>query len=273
MAKQQFFWSDIETQEIKRIYEIESIENIKAAFPTKPWVAIKGKASGLGLKLSRINRIGDLTPLLSNTPECFYWLGFLCADAHFSSVGSIQLELSNKDLEHIKAFCNYVSCPEQFITNRSRTIFNGQYQMCSVSISHKEIVDELKARYNIVGKKSKHPVNITSLSDNQLLCFFIGFIDGDGSICFRKDNSIITSIEIDESWIEVLNLFKKMLVRLDINQKANVILYTRKDTNQSFARWQTANKQTHKKLKEFAINNNLPIMKRKWYKHDILLNE
>ena len=94
----------------------------------------------------------------------------------------------------------------------------------------------------------------------------LGFIDGDGSICVRTDKSIILSIEIDESWLSILKQFQCLLSKLDINTTANAVLYTRKDTLQTFARWQTSSKVSIKKLKLFAIKQNLPILNRKWDK-------
>lgn len=51
---------------------------------------------------------GSLSKLLEDTPEKWYWLGFLFADGHLSMRGRLALSLAKKDKEHLEKFSEYM---------------------------------------------------------------------------------------------------------------------------------------------------------------------
>jgi len=55
-----------------------------------------------------------LERLLENTPEAYYWIGFLMADGNFDIHGYVNrltLFLSEKDKEHIQKFSQFIEVP------------------------------------------------------------------------------------------------------------------------------------------------------------------
>ena len=47
--------------------------------------------------------------MTEQTPQSFYWIGFLIADGSFHSGGKFELGLAEKDLGVIEAFCEYIA--------------------------------------------------------------------------------------------------------------------------------------------------------------------
>lgn len=254
-------WSREEIDLLSSVYATKPKKEIKELFPNRTWIALKNKATKLGLLLSRVNNVGDLSILLNGSLVSSYWLGFICADGHLTDT-TLFLEISEKDKEHLLKLGMYINFKESSLYNRTRTIFTGSYSMCSLIVSHKKVIDQLKIRYNITQRKTKNPISLVSLNDLQKLSFFIGFIDGDG--CISNQNNPMLSLEIDASWFTILQQFEQLLNKLNFNAEAKALLYTRKDTGQVLSRFQTRNKTTLKQLKYFAEKTNLPIMRRKW---------
>lgn len=57
-----------------------------------------------------IKRGNSLNRLMTEqTPQSFYWIGFLIADGSFHSGGKFELGLAEKDLGVIEAFCEYIA--------------------------------------------------------------------------------------------------------------------------------------------------------------------
>jgi len=261
-------WGLDDTKKLVMLYPVGTKGEITAAFPNRAWNTIKGKARRLNLKLSRACYKCDLSILLDKSDVSFYWLGFLCADANFTE-HTVGLEISEKDVVHLNTFCNYINYPETGLFRRSRKIFGKQQNatLCAYA-NHKEVVQKLRNTYSISNNKTKNPIDISSMLDLELMCFFIGFIDGDGSICFRKNGSIVVSNEIDKSWFSILKSFELLLPRLNIITSVRALLYTRYDTRQTFARWQTSSRPVFYQFRQFAVEHHLPIMHRKWFSRD-----
>lgn len=256
-------WSKEESFLFKEHYVIDTKEDLIALFPNRTWTCLKSRAGMLKLHLSRAAYSGNLSKLLDNSFISCYWIGFLCADAYIGNNG-IRLEVSEKDKDHLKLYSEYVNFDFNKIYSRTRNIFSGSHATHTILITHTEAVKRLKEKYKISNQKTKNPVDISSLNDIQKLCFFIGFIDGDGSISGK--NYPILSLELDKSWLNILEQFEQLMKKLNFNDTCRALLYTRKDTNQTFCRWQTRSTKTIQQLKYFAVAVNLPIMKRKWDK-------
>ena len=256
-------WTSAERAVLDKLYPSATPEEIQVAIPTRTWTQIKESATYRNLKLHRSNYKSDLTPLLQNTPEALYWMGFLCADGHFGD-SILSVELSIKDRPHLLKLCSFIQFPPESLGSRCREVFGGSFSQVGLSTSHKEVMIPLKAKYGITSQKTQTPIDLSCLSPTEILHFLIGFIDGDGSICKRKDGSTVISIEISKNWEPVLNLFRDTLLAMGVPIKAAVRLYTRKDTGQTFCRWQVVHPQMHSLLKQAAIDTKLPILLRKW---------
>jgi hypothetical protein len=257
-------WSEQDKADFERMYTSSSIAEIMERFPNRSWEALKRRGHYRGLPLSRKNYNCDLTPLLDGSNESSYWLGFLLADGHFSR-GAVVLELSQKDQHHIEKFCKFIGYPLTSVYSRTREVFGGHFPTVCVRATHKSVVDRLTTHFNISSKKTKTPPNLSSLSDPQLLCLLIGFIDGDGAICHRKDGSSLISLELDPSWLPMLTNFLLLLNRSGLTTESTAVLYTRKNTGKTFSRLQMSNHKFFTGLRQKIELLELPIMRRKWY--------
>ena len=83
-------WTKKEDEILRRIYSNSEIDEICSLLPNRTWISIKLKAISFGLKLGRgNNKKSDLRVFLDDTPETYYWLGFLMADGHFEKKGRL----------------------------------------------------------------------------------------------------------------------------------------------------------------------------------------
>lgn len=188
--------------------------------------------------------------LLEETPETYYWIGFLLADGYFSLTNRIKLTLSIIDLAHL----------EKFAKLSSTTInFDKQKTNCTVCGMDTLVVKKIKHKFNISNNKTIVPPLLKINNIDLLLSLLIGFIDGDGHITNqtnRKDSKIC--IKVHRNWISFLELYKQICpsVKIKINNCGYAFLSL------------TKNKEIIE-LKKNAQKLKLPILERKWSKIDL----
>ena len=198
-------------------------------------------------------RIGSLANLLNETPEAYYWIGFIFADGTLSKEGRLSVTTSwdNEHLEKLAKFLGgkvtineKVNSPKNYIG--SREIF---YR---VSIADVSKYYRLMTKFNIKNNKTYFPPDLMFLDEDwKFYSFLIGFIDGDGNIT-NKSIKIINHInwrithEYIREWLNIRNI--KSSVYIDSNCDSS-ILFSRK---------------FYPIMKEFIISNNIPAMERKW---------
>lgn len=196
-------------------------------------------------------RKGDVSFLLDESLESYYWIGFILADGHISN-GRLTIGLSNKDRDHLEKFANKSNI-EVFTYKRSSG-YSENSDFCKISIMNKGVLSVLTDKYSIYNNKTENPPVLTELYGDKLEALKIGFIDGDGNIKNlhnRKDFQI--SIQVHSNWI---NNLIYMFGSAYINKRGYAVTCI-------------SNTITCKELKKFAIKNNLPVMKRKWDKVDL----
>ncbi len=131
-----------------------------------------------------------MKPLLSNTPQALYWMGFLIADGYFCFHNHrIELNLSHKDENHLQAFmsfCNITKQPDikQFsgIIHKNKVLTNT-HSFRTYTYGNKVEFNQIIDKFGIKEHKSETPPDtnkLVSLSDDLFCCFLLGFIDGDG---------------------------------------------------------------------------------------------
>lgn len=191
-------------------------------------------------------RKNKLSKLLEDSLESYYWLGFLLADGHFTDLGRLVLGLSIVDKGHLDRF-------NDFLGNVG--IVRSTDKKCVLAVNDIDTVSKLKETYGIVSNKTVSPPKLIDLPEDKKRALYIGFIDGDGSIQYqskRKDCRI--TIKLHNSWLEWLSDI--MGVQCKIN-------------SQGYAYGCAASVEYLRDLKNFVIENNLPVLARKWDKIDI----
>lgn len=192
----------------------------------------------------------DLSPLLEDTPEAYYWVGFLLADGHFEN-GRVNFHLALRDSEQVKRFASFIKWSGNF-ENR------GELGI-GVAAKHTEVVEELCKKFDIKQNKTYNPPNTILNHNKELLKYLlIGFIDGDGNIekqYKRKDCFI--RIKVHKSWDEILKEFCELVgydtKHVRFNKQGYCELY-----------FSDSNIVTELKKK----SNILPVLGRKWDKID-----
>lgn len=191
-------------------------------------------------------RSGDLSILLDDNNESYYWIGFLLADGSFYD-NRLSLTLSIKDKEHLLKFANYI--------NYSGSLGDNDKSI-TVSVKDTDIVKEICNKFDIKQNKTYNPpTNFSNFDIDKLYCILAGFIDGDGNISHPKNRKdFFLRIKNHSSWVNILNLFGKIICDKECA----------KINNQGYAQLYITNSKYLQNLKTKILELNIPIMSRKW---------
>lgn len=199
---------------------------------------------------ARAKRKCDLSPLLEETPEAYYWIGFLLADGHFEN-GRVNFHLALKDSDQVKKFANFIKWSGNFYDRVELGI--------GFAAKHTEVVEELCKKFDIKQNKTYNPPKTILNHDKELLkCLLIGFIDGDGNIDNQyKRKDCFIRIKVHKSWDGILKEFCELVgydtKHVRFNKQGYCELY-----------FSDSNIVTELKKK----SNTLPVLSRKWKKID-----
>lgn len=202
--------------------------------------------------------------IFTESLESYYWLGFLFADGTFRKRGEIKLSISVPDLLHLEKFKKFANSSNKITIIKNKYL--GKYttnDMATFNINDGIHIKALCKKFNIQSNKTKNPplIRISEMSDDQMLALIIGYIDGDG--CFLKNNKsdAMLSIEVHPNWLMNLKIIEENLRNITkIKFKENLS----KINVRGYAALRICNMQVLKFIKRFAIDNNLPILDRKW---------
>jgi hypothetical protein len=128
-----------------------------------------------------------------------YWAGFIASDGCVSDKGIFSLKLNEKDEGHLIQFL-------QDSESSSKVLNSGSEDRKRITFTAHEWVSDLKTIYNITPRKSLtlEPPNL--INEEMIKAFIIGYIDGDGTICFLGKQKylrlgIVSTFEMC-SWIK-----------------------------------------------------------------------
>jgi hypothetical protein len=192
----------------------------------------------------------DFSRLLEGSNESYYWLGFLMADGHFSKRFRLQVNLSAKDKSHIVLLQQFLHI--QYLKLETK---KGK-EYCDIRGMDTKVMRTIMEKYNIRNDKTKNPCDLSTLTEEQLFCLSIGFIDGDGRIAkvYKRVHPFL-AVKCHINWYDNLKLMFPIA-------KANV-------TATGYACIKITEAEVLKRMKIRALNLNLPIMTRKWDNIDL----
>lgn len=191
-----------------------------------------------------LGRKNKLSKLLEETPEKYYWLGFLMADGHFSKQNRLSLNLALLDKDHVFKFQNYINC------GNVQVDYQAHIKVMDVST-----LSYLKEKYKIHNNKTENPPDLSQIIGDNLFSFMIGFIDGDGSIQYQTGRTDVKlAVKCHRAWKEALSYIFKFPARIN---------------NQGYSYLGIADNTILREFKRKAIELNLPILTRKWDKIDL----
>ncbi len=210
-----------------------------------------------------------------------YWAGIAAADGCilYKNRHAFSLSLCKSDivcLEKFKKDCGFTG--KITIENRFRKMYEHIgykiYSTASIRIHGNKWMEDLKNNFNIIPKKSKR-LGPPNLNDIVLkLAYFIGYIDGDGTICLtyrkgcNKRELIIRFVSASKSiieWIKNLtdDLFPKHLYKRR-NKDSKIT-----DTDNKYFSYAIAGIKAlvvYDYLKDFPVQK----MERKWFRKEYL---
>lgn len=198
-----------------------------------------------------MTKLSDLTVLLDETPEAFYWIGFLSADGSIKRSGKrLTLCLAEKDRNHLKKFA-------EFINWRGTLIVDNKRGAVGVSPMDSKIVPELVKRYGIVENKTYNPPSrIPSRKAKLRFAYAVGFVDGDGTIRHQhKRHDVFLTVKCHASWLHILQEITEVLY--PSGPGAGI-------KNSGYAEFTIAHSTVLKKIKRRIKELSLPALRRKW---------
>ena len=204
----------------------------------------------------RAKRYNNLSVLLEETPETYYWIGFLLADGHFDNGKRIIVGLAEHDRDHLEKFAKYIG-----YKGTISLVKKGPYSAVKLSAMDTEVVGKLCEKFDIKSNKTHNPPESLSwIPEDLFLCLLAGLIDGDGNIsnfCGRKD--VFIRLKQEKSWLPILKEFAKYFKEED-RVKVN---------KQGYAEVEITGFPKIRELKKKLLEYNLPLMDRKWGKIDV----
>ena len=202
-----------------------------------------------------VKRENSLNRLMTEqTPQSFYWIGFLIADGSFHSGGKFELGLAEKDLGVIEAFCEYIAY-------NNKIMYREDTKSYRISFANSIENPKFMEKYGFKPRKTYNPIDFFVFKDYDkelLLALLIGIIDGDGSIQPNgSSNAFCITITAHESWTQ---FYQEFMETLDIpehisNREGSTTITIR-----------ICRREILQLLQDVITNNNLFHLKRKWNK-------
>lgn len=195
---------------------------------------------------------GEVSRLLQESRESYYWAGFLAADGSINhKTWRLRLSLAVKDADHLKQFAQFVECPNIHYYSK-RAIY--------VTVQDKFYVSLLAQKFNFRPRKKENPPeSIQWMTDEMFIAWLIGFIDGDG--CVRKQSNgrrdAQIQIKLHGNWLQILEQCAKRLGAI-----AGFSIPAARINNRGYARLILSRSEVLRLLKEYTLD--LPVLKRKW---------
>ena len=188
-------WTDREDAVLRDAYGKQPYREIYAQLPGRTRCSIKGRARNIGLHGNKT----VVMPLAMKTYsvrhdyfsipniENSYWAGFLAADGCISPRrNSVKVQLQAGDADHLCLFAKNVGydgsvkqCNGGSYKSESK---QAVLNICGVN----SWVDDLKSVFNVTERKSLTLRPPVGLSNECMLAYAVGYIDGDGSIGVAK---------------------------------------------------------------------------------------
>lgn len=250
-------WNETELCNLSKLYVLGNKSQILQTIPNRTWDSIKLKAASLNLRfhsnvISHPYVQSDVSILLKEIPLSYYWMGFLMADGSCTGC-RLKLTLSKKDKAHLQRFSEYIKC------DNYRTEKNGA---CTVTAQDKFLVPKIRNKFDWKDQKTYHPPDISFLKNDLFLAWFIGYVDGDGSIGYQSGRKTCQlRIKVHKSWKPTLEkMSEKLFGILKLDPRPVKI------DRQGYANLGFARQKVLEFLKQKTKELRLPVLARKWDK-------
>jgi len=248
--------TESELDRLRELWPRSTKEEILKEFPGRNYRSLGNQMYKRGVKCEiERNRLGTVAPLLEDTHEAWYWLGFIMADGHISTQNQVVAMVSEKDVDHLEKLAKFLSTEVKYpySKNTDKSGFSSTTPLVRITVADKVLVPKLKAKLNLMHTdKTYNPISFKLVPEDFRTSFLIGFIDGDGSV--SKFGGI--RIENHKSW---------KVFHDEIIQSYPEFNHIKPKENTSKI---SCGVGLYRELKLYAQNHNLPVLERKWSKYD-----
>lgn len=247
-------WSEEEDLLLKNNYQLNKFE-ILLLLPNRTEAAINIRASFLGLrKIHNEYCKSNISILLDETHQSYYWVGFILADGSFSGPNQTRLKISLaiKDIEHLNKFAKYIKCD-----------IKSNNSICSIACQDKYYIPLLRNKFYIKPQKTYNPPDFNNLINSPyFISLIVGYSDGDG--CLNKQynrEDYILRYRVHSSWLDNLNYISDYL-----SKRYNTVLPKSYISKDGYAILNIANNKVIKSIKKDILKFNIPHLTRKFGK-------
>lgn len=244
----------VDTKELSKIMN-RSVDSI---------VIMAGK---IGIKkVVSVLKKNRLEVLLDDSILSMYWLGFIFADGSVDD-RRLSVTLAQKDRGHLVMLSEHIG---GIVHDYAYRTSFGSSGTCRLSVMDTKVVRELLNRFELRSNKTYNPPSTDALKSipiEKRIAMWVGFIDGDGSINVlnRHTSPYNINIKIHSSWKHVLELLiSDMKEFFDINSATSVIT-----DKKGYIRTSLSHLDIILSIKQYIINNDIPVLERKWSCIDI----
>jgi hypothetical protein len=206
--------------DLKAKYTYKEISNLTGLTVRQ----ISYKAKNWGLNFSN-KKLLDTEFFSRENKKPYYWAGFIAADGYIEEDRArLGIGLAKKDIDHLYKFKKAIKSEHDICPFMSGQAYR-------IRFNSKKIVEDLRYKFNITGKKT-HNYKLPIIEEDYLLWEFLrGYIDGDGHIektCSSKLKLHLCSalestlLEINDIFSIALNRNINQIPKLQVNKKGSV---------------------------------------------------
>jgi len=248
--------TESELDRLRELWPRSTKEEILKEFPGRNYRSLGNQMYKRGVKCEiERNRLGTVAPLLEDTHEAWYWLGFIMADGHISTQNQVVAMVSDKDVDHLEKLAKFLSTEVKYPYGKStdRSGFTSTTPLVRITVADRVLVPKLKDKLDLIHTdKTYNPISLKVVPEEFRTSFLIGFIDGDGSI---SENGYLR-IENHKSWVSF---------HLEIVDYLPDFHFLKGKPETSLI---ACSRGAGKKLYEYAKSTKLPYLGRKWSRYD-----
>lgn len=203
----------------------------------------------------------NLSKLLEETPEAYYWSGFITADGYInhSNRPRLSIRIQKRDEKHLIKFANFVNFQHSLKEYRGYP---------SLDLRDKKSILEFATKFDLKKDKTHNPPDFVKLnfSNRSLaIAYMAGFIDGDGHISRNNHDNPCIDIACHFNCKDFLQNLKKCIYSsLNFSDKYRHNGRQYKDRNTDMFRVTIGHRKVLESFKKEVYLLNLPILKRKW---------
>ena len=259
MARQ--FWTQQELDILRRVYPTSRKRQVHSLLPGRSTIAIKNMVKKLGLtKLIHERTDSDLSVLMLDELESFYWIGFILADGAVYS-GKLEVTSHERDRTHLEKLATFLHTQCK-VRNKIGGYSNKPEKHFRIKCSSRYWVGKIKEKFDISDKKTYEPPDTSNwvFSPDMIMAMLIGYIDGDGSVA-KVGNRNSIRIKVHGSWLSVLSYFAEQ-----VRNYFKVLTPEPSINKDGFACLSLNRRDLVYGLKKLAIDRKLPALSRKWDK-------